>query len=91
MRLHILCKRSVHAAVRQKRLYSTSKLSRDYNGAVQALNSLQSNFSIVEAIRKSGPGWNKLAIPEMIEWVRRIGYEVCVGLSVACERRLNSF
>ncbi|RMY56330.1 hypothetical protein D0865_03710 [Hortaea werneckii] len=59
----------------QRRMYSTAKYARDYNGAVQALNSLQSNFSIVEAIRKQGPGWNKLAIPEMISWVRRIGYE----------------
>lgn len=57
-------------------MYSTAKYARDYDGAVQALNSLQSNFSIVEAIRKQGPGWNKLAIPEMISWVRRIGYEV---------------
>ncbi|RMX90794.1 hypothetical protein D0868_14369 [Hortaea werneckii] len=56
-------------------MYSTAKYARDYNGAVQALNSLQSNFSIVEAIRKQGPGWNKLAIPEMVSWVRRIGYE----------------
>jgi hypothetical protein len=40
---------------------------------------LQSNFSIVEAIRKSGPGSNKRSIPDMINWVRRIGYEVCNG------------
>jgi len=46
--------------------------------AVAALNTLQSNFSIVDAIRKSGRGMNKQAIPEMIEWCRRIGYEVCV-------------
>lgn len=43
-----------------------------------ALNTLQSNFSIVDAIRKSGRGMNKNAIPEMIEWCRKIGYEVCV-------------
>lgn len=67
----------------QQRTYSTSKYARDYNGAVAALNSLQSNFSIVDAIRKMGPGWNKLAIPEMISWVRRIGYEVCVRADVA--------
>ncbi|KAF2721827.1 FolC bifunctional protein [Polychaeton citri CBS 116435] len=48
---------------------------RDYNAAVTALNTLQSNFSIVDAIRKSGRGMNKNAIPEMIEWCRRIGYE----------------
>lgn len=41
-----------------------------------ALNSLQSNFSVVDAIRKSGQGMNKLAIPEMIEWCRKLGYEV---------------
>lgn len=44
--------------------------------AVAALNTLQSNFSIVDAIRKSGRGMNKQAIPEMIEWCRKIGYEV---------------
>lgn len=54
--------------------------SRDYNAAVAALNSLQSNFSIVEAIKKRGPGWNKQALPEMRGWVQRIGYEVCVKL-----------
>jgi len=47
--------------------------------AVAALNTLQSNFSIVDAIRKSGRGMNKQAIPEMIEWCRKIGYEVCVA------------
>jgi hypothetical protein len=45
--------------------------------AVAALNTLQSNFSIVDAIRKSGRGMNKQAIPEMIEWCRKTGYEVC--------------
>jgi folylpolyglutamate synthase len=52
--------------------------TRDYNAAVQALNGLQSNYAIVEAIRKAGPGSNKLAIPEMIAYIRRVGYEVCV-------------
>lgn len=50
---------------------------KDYNAAVTVLNGLQSNFSIVEAIRKAGPGSNKSSIPDMITWVRRIGYEVC--------------
>lgn len=45
--------------------------------AVTALNTLQSNFSIVDAIRKSGRGMNKNAIPEMIEWFQKAGYEVC--------------
>jgi folylpolyglutamate synthase len=50
--------------------------TRDYAAAVAALNTLQSNFSIVDAIRKSGRGMNKQAIPEMIEWCRKAGYEV---------------
>ncbi|RMZ69372.1 folylpolyglutamate synthase [Pyrenophora seminiperda CCB06] len=45
------------------------------NAAVTALNTLQSNFSIVDAIRKSGRGMNKQAIPEMLEWCRKVGYE----------------
>ena len=44
--------------------------------AVSALNTLQSNFTVVDAVRKSGRGMNKNAIPEMIEWCQRIGYEV---------------
>ncbi|KAF2218941.1 putative tetrahydrofolylpolyglutamate synthase [Elsinoe ampelina] len=50
-------------------------MARDYAAAVQALNTLQSNFQIVDAIRKSGRGMNQNAIPEMIEWTKRIGYE----------------
>ncbi|KAK5130374.1 hypothetical protein LTR08_002166 [Meristemomyces frigidus] len=72
---HTACRACARQKAIRRRFYSTAKHSRDYNGAVQALNSLQSNFSIVDAIRKLGPGWNKLAIPEMIGWVRRIGYE----------------
>ncbi|KAF2020347.1 FolC bifunctional protein [Aaosphaeria arxii CBS 175.79] len=48
---------------------------RDYAAAVAALNTLQSNFSVVDAIRKSGKGMNKLAIPEMLEWLKKIGYK----------------
>ena len=76
MVIHTVCRACARQRTFGRRLYSTAKYPRDYNGAVQALNSLQSNFSIVEAIRKLGPGWNQLAIPEMIGWVRRIGYEV---------------
>ncbi|KAF2656738.1 FolC bifunctional protein [Lophiostoma macrostomum CBS 122681] len=48
---------------------------RDYAAAVAALNTLQSNFAIVDAIRKSGGNKNLTAIAEMIEWTRKIGYE----------------
>jgi folylpolyglutamate synthase len=47
-----------------------------HQAAIMALNTLQSNFAIIDAIRKSGRGMNKQAIPEMIEWCRKIGYEV---------------
>ena len=77
LRVCSTCARSLRI---QKRLYSSHD-GRDYNAAVSALNTLQSNFSIVEAIKKLGPGWNKQAIPEMREWIRRIGYEVCVALT----------
>ncbi|KAF1938336.1 FolC bifunctional protein [Clathrospora elynae] len=49
---------------------------RDYAAAVAALNTLQSNFSIVDAIRKSGRGMNQQAMAEMVGWCRKAGYEV---------------
>ena len=47
--------------------------------AVAALNTLQSNFTVVDAIRKSGRSMNRQAIPEMISWCKRIGYQVCAS------------
>jgi hypothetical protein len=44
--------------------------------AVAALNTLQTNFSVIDAIRKSGKKTNEQAIPEMVEWCQRIGYKV---------------
>jgi len=55
----------------------TNRMGRSYADAVAALNTLQSNFAVIDAIRKSGRGMNQQAIPEMIEWCRKIGYEVC--------------
>ncbi|KAF1982571.1 putative tetrahydrofolylpolyglutamate synthase [Aulographum hederae CBS 113979] len=64
------------SATRITRSYSTRRvMARDYSAAVAALNTLQSNFAIVDAIRKSGRGMNQQAIPEMIEWCQRAGYE----------------
>lgn len=57
-------------------LLSTAKMTRNYASAIAALNTLQSNYATVDAIRKSGRDANALAIPEMIEWCRRIGYQV---------------
>ncbi|KAI9651459.1 MAG: Folylpolyglutamate synthetase [Trizodia sp. TS-e1964] len=46
---------------------------RDYKAAIAALNTLQSNFSSIEAARKSG-ALNVNVIQETVEWLRRIGY-----------------
>lgn len=47
---------------------------RTYKDAINALNTLQSNFATIDAVRKSGINRNSMLMPEMIEWVRRIGY-----------------
>lgn len=46
--------------------------------AIAALNSLQTNFAVVEELRKSRKDMNLLSIPETVEWLRRIGYQVRV-------------
>ncbi|MCJ1391025.1 Folylpolyglutamate synthetase [Xylographa bjoerkii] len=50
-------------------------MDRTYSDAIKALNSLQSNAAVVDAIRLSGRKLNRQAISEMIEWCRKIGYE----------------
>ncbi|KAK5074144.1 hypothetical protein LTS08_005103 [Lithohypha guttulata] len=50
-------------------------MARTYSDAIASLNSLQTNFAIVDAIRKSGRKMNEQAIPEMVEWCRKIGYQ----------------
>lgn len=48
--------------------------SKTYQDAVAALNSLQSNYANIMAIRQSGDRKNQMNIWEMQEWSRRIGY-----------------
>lgn len=75
-----ICKVFVSQPHVPKRFQSTMASSdRNYAAAVQALNSLQSNFAAVEAIRKSGKTSNNAALPAMRDWVRRIGYEVRIA------------
>ncbi|KAI1910273.1 Phosphoinositide phosphatase sac1 [Ophidiomyces ophidiicola] len=45
------------------------------NDAIVALNSLQSNFSIVQEIQRSGGRMNKQAMAEMVDWCKKIGYQ----------------
>lgn len=83
-----MCTRPIAGGLRRfSQGASKSAAPRDYASAVSALNGLQSNFSIVEAIRKLGPGSNKSAIPEMMGWIRRIGYEVRVGNEILWRHR----
>lgn len=48
---------------------------RTYNDAINALNSLQSNYANIMAIRNAGIKKNEMSLPEMREWTRRIGYD----------------
>jgi hypothetical protein len=49
--------------------------NRSYKDAIDLLNTLQSNAATLNAI-KSGGRANDQAIPEMIEYLERIGYKV---------------
>ncbi|KAG2156192.1 FolC bifunctional protein [Suillus clintonianus] len=46
-----------------------------YRDAIDALNSLQTNAAILEAVRAAGAKLNPNAIPEMIDYIRRVGLE----------------
>ncbi|KZT12772.1 FolC bifunctional protein [Laetiporus sulphureus 93-53] len=48
--------------------------TRSYKDAIDHLNSLQSNAAALEAVRASGGRLSELAIPEMVEYLNRIGY-----------------
>ncbi|KIK08352.1 hypothetical protein K443DRAFT_1459, partial [Laccaria amethystina LaAM-08-1] len=48
--------------------------TRSYREAVDCLNSLQSNAATLEAVRASGGRLSQFAIPEMLEYLGRIGY-----------------
>ncbi|SJX64029.1 related to tetrahydrofolylpolyglutamate synthase (met6+) [Sporisorium reilianum f. sp. reilianum] len=53
---------------------SSTGAARTYDDAIDALNSLQSNAATIEALRKSGGRLLDFAIPEMVEYLERIGY-----------------
>ena len=48
--------------------------TRTYRDAVDHLNTLQSNAATLEAVRASGGRLSQFAIPEMVEYLNRIGY-----------------
>jgi hypothetical protein len=49
---------------------------RSYADAIARLNSLQSNVATLDALRASGGRMTEFAIPEMVEYLVRIGHEV---------------
>ncbi|CAO3618377.1 unnamed protein product [Cunninghamella blakesleeana] len=54
---------------------SIKKMPFTYNEAVSKLNSLQSNASLLEQLRKAGPAANMYSLPEMRVHFKRIGYK----------------
>ncbi|CCH59224.1 hypothetical protein TBLA_0B03850 [Henningerozyma blattae CBS 6284] len=49
---------------------------RTYQDALAALNSLQTNYAAIKAVKDSGNKNNQMALLDMKEWPRRIGYSV---------------
>lgn len=56
--------------------FARAMSSRSYADAVDHLNSLQSNAATLDAVRASGGRLSNSAIPEMLEYLSRIGYSV---------------
>ncbi|TKY89917.1 hypothetical protein EX895_001214 [Sporisorium graminicola] len=65
---------STSAATRAPTSEGRTGAARTYDDAIDALNSLQSNAATIEALRKSGGRLLDFAIPEMVEYLERIGY-----------------
>ncbi|CEQ40650.1 SPOSA6832_02278, partial [Sporobolomyces salmonicolor] len=53
---------------------ATVSSARNYAAAIDALNSLQSNAAVIEAIRKSGGKGGEAQMIESVEYLKRIGY-----------------
>ncbi|KAI5291903.1 Folylpolyglutamate synthetase [Ascosphaera acerosa] len=61
----------------RRRFFSTAcrmAQARTYADAVAALNTLQSNYATIEAIRKSGKTNDDAALTQMVEWAAKLGY-----------------
>lgn len=58
------------------RTLSTMTTPRSYSAAIDALNSLQSNAAVIDAIRKSGTTNGEAQMVEGVEYLKRIGYTV---------------
>lgn len=56
--------------------------------AVEKIISLQTNASVLEMLRKSGPRMNERSLPEMRGYLKRIGYEVSGQKAIAVRHSL---
>ena len=70
----------------RSRLAARAMSTRTYGDAVEHLNSLQSNAATIEAAKATGGRLSTSAIPEMLEYLGRIGYKVrkLLNTSFAC-------
>ena len=50
--------------------------TRTYGDAIDALNTLQANAVVLEAVIAAAAGLSPTALPEMIDYLRRVGLEV---------------
>ena len=78
-----------HCQPTRMRNLSEEISTRSYQEAVDHLNSLQSNAATLDAVRASG-GRSDFAIPEMLEFLERIGYTVSVCLCSAAPDLISS-
>ncbi|CAD6448077.1 e32f567f-41a2-4900-886a-3950eab54267 [Sclerotinia trifoliorum] len=68
----------LHARSFQHHIRFSSRMAskgRTYEDAIALLDTLQSNRTIVSSISKTSEDMNMYAIPEMLEWTRKAGYE----------------
>jgi predicted XRE-type DNA-binding protein len=65
-------------------LHTRAMSQRTYTDAITRLNTLQSNVATLDALRASGGRMSEFAIPEMLEYLARIGYQVRLRVRPVC-------
>ena len=64
-------------SIATNRFLSTMQMSREesYSSAIGLLNSLQTNAAALEVLRTKGPLLNRSSLPEMRDYLERLGYK----------------